>query len=191
MPIRPSGTVPATPSTTGFGYLVIIVSVAIGPGATAVSRIPKRAHSIDRTRVRFSTAARAAEECAMPGRPWCGESVTFTILPPRESGNHGPRRDRVGHQPGALDVQPDHRSEALWRYVLRRREVLPARVVHEQVDLAVALEHAVHERLHLVLLADVAGLRLHAPALRRGGGLLERLQPPPADHHLRAERRQL
>ena len=76
----------ATPSTTGFGYFVMSVSVAKGPGATAVSRIPKRAHSIDSTRVRFSTAARAAEECAMPGRPWCGESVTFTILPPRESG---------------------------------------------------------------------------------------------------------
>jgi hypothetical protein len=48
--------------------------------------MPKRAHSIDRTRVRFSTAARAAEECAMPGRPWCGDSVTFRILPPRASG---------------------------------------------------------------------------------------------------------
>src|SRR5947209_3133687 len=44
--------------------------------------MPKRAHSIDSTRVRFSTAARAAEECARPGRPWCGDSVTFTILPP-------------------------------------------------------------------------------------------------------------
>src|SRR5687768_1358163 len=59
-----------------------MVSVAIGPGAIAVSLMPKRAHSIDRTRVRFSTAARAADEWAMPGRPWCGESVTFTILPP-------------------------------------------------------------------------------------------------------------
>ncbi len=54
-----------------------------------------------------------------------------------------------------------------------------------------ALEHTAHERLHLVLLADVAGLRLHAPALRRGGGLLERLEPPPADNHLGAERREL
>ena len=48
--------------------------------------MPKRAHSIESTRVRFSTAARAADECAIPGRPWCGDSVTFTILPPLASG---------------------------------------------------------------------------------------------------------
>ena len=47
-----------------------------------MSLIWKRAHSIESTRVRFSTAARAADECAIPGRPWCGESVTFTIFPP-------------------------------------------------------------------------------------------------------------
>ena len=45
------------------------VSVAKWPAASAVSLIPKRAHSIDSTRVRFSTAARAADECAIPGRP--------------------------------------------------------------------------------------------------------------------------
>ena len=77
---------PATPSTTGFGYFVMSVSVAKWPAASAVSLMPKRAHSIDSTRVRFSTAARAAEECAMPGSPWWGESVTLTILPPRASG---------------------------------------------------------------------------------------------------------
>ena len=60
---------PATPSTTGFGYLVVSVSVAKWPAASAVSRMPKRAHSIESTRVRFSTAARAAEEWAMPGSP--------------------------------------------------------------------------------------------------------------------------
>ena len=60
----------------------MIASVAKWPEAIAVSLIWKRAHSIESTRVRFSTAARAADECAMPGRPWCGESVTFTILPP-------------------------------------------------------------------------------------------------------------
>ena len=65
--------------------MVISVSVAKWPAASAVSLIPKRAHSIESTRVRFSTAARAADECAMPGSPWCGESVTLTILPPRPS----------------------------------------------------------------------------------------------------------
>src|SRR4051794_18296969 len=86
LPSRPSGTVPATPSTTGRGYLVRSVSVSKCPAARAVSRMLKRAHSIDRTRVRFSTAARAAEEWAIPGSPWWGDSVTFTILPPRASG---------------------------------------------------------------------------------------------------------
>ena len=33
--------------------------------------------------MRFSTAARAADEWAIPGSPWCGESVTLTIFPPR------------------------------------------------------------------------------------------------------------
>ena len=44
--------------------------------------MPKRAHSIESTRVRFSTAARAADEWAIPGRPWWGDSVTLMILPP-------------------------------------------------------------------------------------------------------------
>ena len=86
---------PATPSTTCLGYFVISVSVAKCPAASAVSRIPKRAHSIESTRVRFSTAARAADECAMPGSPWCGESVTLTILPPRGSPSGPPIMARV------------------------------------------------------------------------------------------------
>src|SRR4051812_7446676 len=86
LPSRPSGTVPATPSTTGRGYLVRSVSVSKCPAASAVSRMLKRDHSIESTLVRFSTAARAAEECAIPGSPWWGERVTFTILPPRCSG---------------------------------------------------------------------------------------------------------
>src|SRR3954464_9110033 len=44
--------------------------------------MPNRAHSIDSTLVRFSTAARAADEWAMAGSPGWGERVTFTILPP-------------------------------------------------------------------------------------------------------------
>jgi hypothetical protein len=54
-----------------------------------------------------------------------------------------------------------------------------------------AIEHRRDERVHLVLLADVAHERLDAPGLGSGGGLLERLRTPPADHHLRAEGRQL
>ena len=36
--------------------------------------------------MRFSTAARAAEEWAIPGRPLCGEIVTLRILPPAPLG---------------------------------------------------------------------------------------------------------
>ena len=182
---------PATPSTTGFGYLVISVSVAKWPAARAVSLMPKRAHSIESTRVRFSTAARAAEECAMPGSPWWGESVTLTILPPRASGIIALVATAwvISHVPSTFRRM--HRAEALRRDVLGRRHVLAAGVVDEQVDLAVALEHGVDERLDLVLLADVAGARLDAAAVGLRGGLVERLLAPAADDHLGAERRQL
>ena len=164
-PEPPSGTVPATPSTTGFGYLVISVSVAKWPAASAVSLMSKRAHSIASTRVRFSTAARAADECAIPGRPLCGRQRDVHDLAAPRLRDHRPRRHRVGHQPGALHVQADHGAESLGRDVLGGREVLAAGVVHEHVDAPVALEHAVHERAHLLLLADVACHRLAASAL--------------------------
>src|SRR5919204_126346 len=79
--MRPSGTVLATPARTGSGYFWI-ASVSKCPVAIAVSLMPKRDHSIDSTRIMFSTAARAADECAMPGRPWCGDSVTLITFPP-------------------------------------------------------------------------------------------------------------
>ena len=43
----------------------------------------KRAHSIDSVRIMFSTAARAAPECTIPGIPWWGERVTLTTFPER------------------------------------------------------------------------------------------------------------
>ena len=78
----------------------------------------------------------------MPGSPWCGERVTFTILPAAAARDHRLGGHGVAHQPGALHVQPDHRAKALRRDVLGRGHVLAAGVVHEHVDLAVALEHA-------------------------------------------------
>jgi hypothetical protein len=66
--MRWSGTVRATFSATGLGYFWI-ASVSKCPAASAVSRIWCRAHSIESTRVRFSTAARAADEWAIPGSP--------------------------------------------------------------------------------------------------------------------------
>ena len=44
--------------------------------------IPKRAHSIARVRIMFSTAARAAPEWTIPGIPLWGERVTLRTLPP-------------------------------------------------------------------------------------------------------------
>ncbi len=51
----------ATPRRTGSGYFWI-ASVSKWPVAIAVTRMPKRAHSIESARVMFSTAARAAAE---------------------------------------------------------------------------------------------------------------------------------
>ena len=156
------------------------------PAASAVSLIPKRAHSIESTRVRFSTAARAADEWAMPGSPWCGERVTLTILPPRASGIIA----RVATAWVISQVPSTFRRmtvrKPFGRDVLGGGHVLAAGVVDEQVDLAVALEHRVHERLDLVLLADVADVRLDAPAvglrrgLRRAAPRAGRRRPPRA-----------
>ena len=56
-------------SATSFGYFVRSTSVSNWPAATAQSLTLKRAHSIESVRIMFSTAARAAPECAMPGIP--------------------------------------------------------------------------------------------------------------------------
>ena len=127
----------------------------------------------------------------MPGSPWCGERVTFTILPPRASGIIARVATAwlISHVPSTFRRMTVRKP--FGRDVLGGRHVLAAGVVDEQVDLAVALEHRVHERLDLVLLADVAGVCLDAPAVGLRRGLLQRLLAPAADHHSRAERRQL
>ena len=51
------------------------------PIATATSRIPKRAHSTERVRIMFSTAARAAPVWTIPGKPMCGETVMLITFP--------------------------------------------------------------------------------------------------------------
>jgi hypothetical protein len=55
----------------------------------------------------------------------------------------------------------------------------------------VVREHPVHERLHLVLLADVAGVRVHPAVLGECHGLVERLPAAAAHDHPRAERGEL
>ena len=55
------------------------------PGATALTRTPRHAHSSDSDLVRLSTAARAAPVCAMPGKPRHMSAMMFTTAPPFSS----------------------------------------------------------------------------------------------------------
>src|SRR6185437_4578694 len=75
--------------------------------------------------------------------------------------------------------------------VLGGRHVLAACVVHQRVDAAMTLEYAVDERLDLILLADVAGDRLATAFRTQRNGVLERLEPPAADDHMRTKRSEL
>ena len=65
----------------GSGYLRsdLGVEVAGGDRRRPSRRPPPSARAS--SRVSASTVARAALECAMPGMPWCGDSVTLTIVP--------------------------------------------------------------------------------------------------------------
>ena len=99
----------------------------------------------------------------------------------------------MGHQPGALDVELDHRAEPLRGDRLGRAEELAAGVVDEDVEALVALEHAVEEEPDRVLLADVELLVLEGAGQAGGqlGGLGERLRPAAAADHRGAEAHQL
>ena len=61
------------------------------------------------------------------------------------------------HQLGHADVEPVHGAPALGLDRLGRDEVLPARVVDEQVEAAEALEHGVDHALGALGLAQVGG----------------------------------
>src|SRR4051794_23703435 len=80
-PSRPRGTDRAAPCRTTSGYFWI-ASVSKWPAAAALTATPSAAQVSASSRVRPSTAARAALECVMPARPWCGDSVTLMIVPP-------------------------------------------------------------------------------------------------------------
>ena len=53
------------------------------PGATALTRTSNCAHSTASDLVMFSTPARAAPVCAMPGKPRAMLAMTLTMLPAR------------------------------------------------------------------------------------------------------------
>ena len=153
--------------------------------------IPNRDHSTESVRIMFSTAARAAPEWTMPGIPWWGEGDAEHLAAPLRYERLG--RGGMGHEPGPGDVELDHGPEALRRDRLRRAQELAARVVDQQVELSVALEHAIDEPLDRLVVADVhrLGLRVAPRRLHLGDHLRQRLGAPPAADHGRAEPRQL
>ena len=140
----------------------------------------------------FSTAARAAPEWTIPGMPLCGREGDAEHLAAALRDERLGRR-RVGHQPGPLHVQLDHRAEAFRADRLGRGEELAAGVVDEDVEPAVALQQAVEEPLDRLLVADVERLVLEGAGQAGGqpGGLRQRLLAAPATDHGGAETGQL
>ena len=141
----------------------------------------------------FSTAARAAPEWTIPGIPLWGERVTLSTLPSLLRDERLGRR-RVGHQPGADDVELDHGAKALRRDRLGRAQELAAGVVDQHVEPPVALEHAVEQRARPPRRRGCPSpppRRCPPSGLGLGDHLLERLGPPAAADHGRPEPRQL
>ena len=137
-----------------------------------------------------STAARADDEWASPGSPLWGVRVTFTIIP-RPAGLIARSATSRDIRERALEVEPPDGGPSLQRDRLRRREVLTARVVHQHVDAAMALERVARRSAATSsCLADVALM-----ARRRGpylpGGLLDHLAAPSHEHDARTARDQL
>ena len=82
----------------------------------------------------------------MPARPWCGESVTLTIVPPPRGRNASSAASRVIRSVAA-DVEPRDGAPALRLDRLGGREVLAAGVVDERVEAAAALEREADDPL--------------------------------------------
>src|SRR6185436_15727037 len=68
VPARLSGICEIARWSSSSGYCAV-PDDRMMPGATALTRIPNCAHSIASDIVRFSTPARAAPVCAIPGKP--------------------------------------------------------------------------------------------------------------------------
>ena len=164
-----------------WGYFVRSVSVSNWPAASAQSLMPWRAHSIASVLIMFSTAARAAPGVDHPGhavvrREGDAQDLAAALRDER-LGCRGMR-----HQPGSEDVQLDHRPESLRRDRLGRAQELAAGVVDEDVDSAVAIDHAIEHRVDRLVVADVHRLGLRRAAQRADGrrGFLDRLGAAPA-----------
>ena len=109
-------------------------------------------------------------------------------------GDHRAHGDRSREVPSRVDGQSVHRSPALEGDLLGRGDELPARVVHEHVDVPEALERLLDERFNLLGLADI-GLNGQASItellLHRGDGFLAPAadrDPRPGAHELARDR---
>ena len=78
----------------------------------------------------FSTPARAAPVCTIPGKPRATLAMMFTMRP-RRCGDHRRDRDLARHVEGAVQVVADDRVPAAGRELLGGRRELAARVVDE------------------------------------------------------------
>jgi hypothetical protein len=127
--------------------------LAIQPGATAFTRTPCLPHSNAAVWVRLAMPARAAPEWAMPGMPRCMSAVMFTIAPPccfHRGVEHG-----AHHLPAAGQIGRDHRVPALFGDVGDFGRELPARIIDQAVDAAMALNHSRDTLENGVFLADI------------------------------------
>ena len=163
---------------------------AIQPGATAFTRTPdvrplhrrglREAHHAGARRARVSHARHAA--------PHVGDDVDdrAAVL------GHPLRVALARAEEAAGQVGADDGLPALLGDAGQRRRELAARIVHQPVDAAGACQRLRHHRLHLRLLADVAGDGVRR---RRRGDLaahrLEALGLAPDQHDRRPQARQL
>ena len=80
-PRRCKGVARRAISSSASPYCAVPVVWILLPGATALTLTPRFAHSTASDLVRFSTPARAAPVCAMPGNPRYTLAITLTMRP--------------------------------------------------------------------------------------------------------------
>ena len=164
---------------------------AIQPGATALTRTPACGplEGGGLGQVDHAGARRAGVPHARHAVPEVGRHVddgAAVLL-------HGLREDLAHHQEAAGEVVGDDGLEALLADGGQRRGELPAGVVDEAVDAAEPATTRGHAGLHGVLVADVEGAldRSAPPSSAISAATRSSLSRAPADHHVRAQRRQL
>jgi len=175
--------------------------VAVGPERVGVDRAGGDAHGadpvaapLDREPAREVLERRARGRCVDHEWDPPPGAEPDEDHEPAVARDHRSLGDRPREVPHRIHVQPVHRSPALGRDGLGRRDELPAGVVDEHVDPAEPLEHTIDERRDVVGLAHVGAgdgqdLGARGPELRRN--LLERLRSACGDRDERSGARVL